>query len=465
MKKGLKTLLVTTLGIASVLAMTGCGAKHVGEANKGVTANEDGTYTVRVGNTNASALLPTVFGPMEYGFEAYAWYYGEHENEGKVKVEFKHLDDGYVPATRLANTQQLFEGADECFGIMYGYDDQANLVDQYNKVMVYTPLTMDYYAEAKSTEAEDIANYFPVQPIDYVEGKQLIASAFAKGEAGFGATKVGVIAGKGTTGVDEVKAMRDEAKVLGKEENKDFFIQVLDNAATTDPTAAVTTLKNAGCDVVIITDATYIFLTSIGAIVAAQWANVKVLASYKLSNSAYLGAAYAMGILGQDRGLYTPGWISTVVCENDWIEYIKVMTLYSQHKNDGKITTSATNTSMPAFIAGLAAKYDWAKDGVSAYFEDSYCMAGYEGMHVFCQGLTRLYKAKLLNGASTEDYIAQMEKEEVTIPMSSIKVSYADGERQGARSMALVTVTEANHTLGENYRGFYDIPALEKACK
>ena len=464
--KGLKKLLVAALGLVAVVSMTGCGAKHTGTANDGITKNEDGTYTVRVGNTNASALLPTVFGPMQYGLEAYAWYYGEHENEGKVKIDFIHLDDGYSATTRAVNTEQLIN-RDKVFGIVYGYDDQANALEEANKVMVYTPLTMDYFHDAD----KEASPFLPIQPIDYVEGKQLVASAFAKGEAGFGASKVGVIAGLGTTGVDEVKGMRDEIKVLKKTENTDFFVQTAANDASTDYTAAVTALKNANVDVVILTDVT--FLSVIGAIIAANWEGVKVLASYKFSNAYYLSAAYAAGILNQNRGLFTTGWIAAgpqnLSTLSEWEHYVEVLTLYSKHMNDGLITTREAEQSKvggsPDVVGDLQDKYTWAADGVSSYFFDSYTMAGYEGMYVFAEGLTYLYKAKLLEGASTEDYVAQFEKNGMHIPMSTVEVSLKDGQRTGAVAMTLVQVTDNNFTLGEAYRDFYDLPALEKAAK
>lgn len=466
MRKGLKGILAAVLGLVAVVSMTGCGPKHSGTANDGVTKNADGTYTVRVGNTNAAALLPTVFGPMEYGLAAYAWYYGEHENEGKVKIDYIHLDDGYSATTRAVNTEQLIN-SDKVFGIVYGYDDQYNAIEEANKVMVYTPLTMDYYSEADKSASP----FLPIQPIDYVEGKHLVASAFAKGEAGFGASKVGVIAGLGTTGVDELRGMRDEIKVLKKTEDTDFFVQTAANDASTDYTAAVTALKNAGVDVLLLTDVT--FLSVIKAVIASNWENVKILASYKFSNALYLSAAYLAGILEQGRGLFTTGWIAAgpqnASTLDDWHEYVKVLTLYSKHMNDGLITTremeAAKVGGSPEVVGAVQDAFDWATDGISAYFFDSYAMAGYEGMYVFAEGLTYLYKANLLDGASTEDYVAQFEKNGMYIPMSTVRVSLKDGARTGATAMTLVKVTPQNYTLGEPHRDFYDLPDLEKAAK
>lgn len=463
--KNLKKFLVPTLGAVAAISLASCGNTHVGEPNNGITKNEDGTYTVRVGNTNAAALLPTVFGPMEYGFQAYAWYYGAHETKGQIKIDYTHLDDGYVPAVRAVNTEQLL-GADKNFGIVYSYVDQGSLLDQYNKVEVYTPLTMDYYAE----EGESVPS-FPIQPIDYVEGEHLIASAFAtEKKGGLGGTKVGVLAGISQTGTDEVKAIRATADKLGKKENTDYFVQTLENAATSDPTAAVNALKSAGCDVVIMTDCNTYFATALAAMKTANWSNVKVLASYKLSNALYFGAAYSVGFLADGRRLFTPGWIAAGVQSpetyDEWAKYVEVLTLYSKSVNDGLITTEAAEKEKlggsPEVVKELVEKYDWAKDGVSTYFYDSYTMAGYIGMYVFAEGLTYLNKAKLLDGASTEDYVAVMEKNGMHIPMSTIDVSLEGGRRTGAQAFTLVECTVNNYSLGEAFRTFKTTAELLK---
>ena len=468
--KGFKKFLIPTLGAVAAVSLASCGISHQGETNNGITKNEDGTITVRVGNTNAVALLPTVFGPMDYGMRAYAYYYSHAENEGKVKIDYIHRDDGYVPAQRATNTAQLLDD-DKVFGIVYSYADQANLLEQANKPEIYTPLTKDYYMESGGGLS------FPIQPIDYVEGMQLLASAFAKGEAGLGASKVGVFAGNTQNGNDVVDGIRKEAQTLGKTENTDFFVQRLDNLATSDPSAAVSALKTAGVDVIIVSEATYTFASLLSAIVAANWENVTVLATYKLSNALYFGTAYSLGFLAAGRRLVTPGWIAAGVQNaetyDEWAHYVEVLTDYAKGNNLGLVTADESkvkegvtvDTVAPEVVAELEEKYAWAAEGVSPNFYDSYSMAGYIGMYVFCEGISGLYDAKLLDVASTEDYIAVMEKNGMHIPMSTIDLSLKDGLRTGARAMTLVECTVANHSLGEPLRTFYDIPALEKAAK
>lgn len=457
--KSIKKILIPTLGAVAAISLASCGFNHVGTANDGVTKNEDGTFTVRVGNTNATGLaaLATVFGPMDYGMKAYAWYYGQYENEGKVKIDYKHLDDSYTPAIRAANTDTLLN-QEKCFGIVYSYEDQATLLDQTNKVEVYTPLTKAYYQESGDPVAS-----FPIQPIDYTEGEHLFATAFGSvKKGGLGAKKVGIIAGTSATGNDQVESMKAEAKRQKKVENTDFFIQRV-QATDTDTTAQVTALKNAGCEVVILTDVSGQFLNAVEVIANSHWSGVTMLASYKLSNAYYLSQAYVKGAINDGRRLLTTGWIAAGI-ENpetfdDWANYVKALTLYSKAQNDGYIATVATETAKgaagaPEVVQQLVEKYDWAKDGVSSYFYDSYAMAGYEGMYVFGEGLTRLYNKGVLEGASTEDYVKVMEDGGMNIPMSTVKVDLKNGRRTGAQAFTLVEVTAKNFTLGEPARTF-----------
>ena len=459
--KEIKKILIPTLGVAAAISLASCGTKA-----QPITENADGTYTVRVGNTNGVSAYPTVYGPMEYGLKAYAWYYGENVNDGKVKIDYIHLDDGFLPATRAVHTDTLLN-KEKCFGLVYTYEDQGTALSESDKVEVYTPLTKAYYHESGTSIAS-----FPVQPIDYVEGEHLMATAFAaKDKGGLGANKVGVIAGKSNTGNDEVDAMKAEATKWGKTENKDYFIQRLDNVTGADPSAAVKSLKDSGCDVVLITDANSFFSASIQQMATLNWNNVAVLASYKLSNSKYLSEAYAFGACNDGRRLLTPGWIAAGVQNADtydeWAEYVEALTKFAVHNGDTLATveteTAKETSGNPDVVKELVEKYDWAKNGVSAYFYDSYAMAGYIGMYVFAEGLTNLYKDNLLNvNTSSADYTAVMEKYGMKIPMSTVEVSLKNGRRTGAEAFTLVEATEKNHTLGEPARTFKTTAELRK---
>jgi hypothetical protein len=105
-------------------------------------------------------------------------------------------------------------------------------------------------------------------------------------------------------------------------------------------------------------------------------------------------------------------------------------------------------------------RFDWAKDGVSAYFLNSYAMAGYVSANVFCQGLTRMSGKTL----TWDAYIAAMETAPVNVPMGT-SVSYANGQRVGIDALAVNKYTLANFGAGEVYRGITDLKTLEDAIK
>ncbi|MBR7162522.1 MAG: hypothetical protein IKD35_00955, partial [Clostridia bacterium] len=106
-------------------------------------------------------------------------------------------------------------------------------------------------------------------------------------------------------------------------------------------------------------------------------------------------------------------------------------------------------------------RFDWAKEGVSSYFLNSYAMAGYVSANVFCQGLSRMSGEELLWG----DFVLAMEEDLVNVPMGTA-VDYRGGKRVGIESLALNKYTVANAALGgEAYRTITDIATLEEAIK
>jgi hypothetical protein len=134
------------------------------------------------------------------------------------------------------------------------------------------------------------------------------------------------------------------------------------------------------------------------------------------------------------------------------------MTLYAKHKGEELMTIA--DPVYGAFIAYWFGAEEWAAEGVSAYFLNSYAMAGYVSANVFCQGLARMTGKTL----SWEDFINAMEEAPVNVPMGT-NVSYADGQRVGIDALAVNVYTLANLGAGEVYRGITDLATLEAAVK
>jgi hypothetical protein len=142
----------------------------------------------------------------------------------------------------------------------------------------------------------------------------------------------------------------------------------------------------------------------------------------------------------------------------DKINKCRIMTLYAKEK--GETLLDVTDPTYGAFIAFWFGTEEWAKDGVSAYFLNSYAMAGFVSANVFCQGLSRMSGQVL----SWEGFIDAMESAPVNVPMGT-NVNYANGQRVGIDALAVNKYTLTNLGAGEVYRGITDLATLEAAVK
>jgi hypothetical protein len=131
--------------------------------------------------------------------------------------------------------------------------------------------------------------------------------------------------------------------------------------------------------------------------------------------------------------------------------------MYDKAHNVELLTTS--DATYGAFIAYWFGTEEWAKDGVSAYFLNSYAMAGYVSANVFCQGLSRMSGETL----TWEAFIDAMESAPMNIPMGQ-SVDYANGKRVGIDSLA-VNVYTVENAAGTLYRDITDLATLEAAIK
>jgi hypothetical protein len=187
------------------------------------------------------------------------------------------------------------------------------------------------------------------------------------------------------------------------------------------------------------------------------------MTSYVSANAAAMGGLVTSGAITETREIYAGAWLVTgsVPTETkgwtDFVEYVKVMTLYA--KSQGETLIPATDPIYGALIAYYFAGMDWAADGVSSYWLNSYGMAGYVSANVFCQGLSRMSGKDLRWG----DYVLAMEEELVNVPMGTA-VDYREGKRVGIDSLAVNRYTVANAAAGgEVYRAITDLATLEAA--
>ena len=465
MKKTVRIILALALIASMSLAMFGCKKQDAG--NQVAQGVDTTNHVIKVGNTAAtSGAFAGVGVPFNYAQEAYFWYYttqteGYKDAEGnKYTIEFLHYDDGYDGVAGKTYTQKLVE-EDKVFALVghFGSNTVGATVDyiQENGIpMVYGVCGVsDLYNTDK--------NIMTVQPIYDTEGQSMVATAFASKEAGgLAAKKLGVISTTDEAGKGMLNGIKIEVEKLGK---GSVVVYQEADAAATDYSTQVTALKNAGCDVVIIAANQAPFINIANTFVTTSYDNVNIITSYVSANAATMGGLVKTGAISATREIYAGAWLvtgsvpdTTFKGWNDFVEYVKIMTLYAKEKGETLLKTD--DATYGTFISFWFGAEEWAKDGVSSYFLNSYAMAGYVSANVFCQGLSRM-SGQLL---TWDGFIAAMESAPVNVPMGT-SVNYANGQRVGIDALAVNKYTVANFGAGEVYRQITDLATLEAAVQ
>ena len=489
MKNTLKLILALALVASMAFGMVGCnffGGQQTDDPETVAQGVDTEKHVITVGNTAAtSGAYAGVGVPFNYAQEAYFWYFDNHtegykdEEGNKYTIEFKHYDDGFDGPTGSNYTKKLVD-EDKVFALVghFGSNTVSATVDYLEE----SGIPMIYGVCGVSDLYNTEANIMTVQPIYDTEGQSMVATAFAPVEAGgLGATKLGVISTTDEAGKGMLNGIEIEVKKIGKESATVYQAAAADASSYV---AEVTALKNAGCDVVIVAANQAPFVNIANTFVAAQYDNVKILTSYVSANYATMGGLVVSTAINATREVYAGAWLVTGSLPdtefkgwNDFVEYTKIMTMYDK-AHGAELMTNYPMTGYNAdgstyeydlldvYFGTLNMetfqyeRFDWAKDGVSAYFLNSYAMAGYVSANVFCEGLSRM-SGKLL---TWEGYIEAMETAPVNVPMGT-SVSYADGQRVGIDALAVNKYTLANAGVGEVYRNITDLKTLEDAIK
>lgn len=467
--------LVLALAMVSCLAISFAACNPTNEEPAGDTYIEDlnaltqgvdtTNHVITVGNTAAtSGGFASVGVPFNYAQEAYFWYYTNHTEGYKdaagnsYTIDFKHYDDGFDGTEGANLTTKLVED-DKVFALVghFGSNTVAATMEYVEEMGVPMVYGVCGVSDLYNTER----NAMTVQPIYDTEGQSMVATAFAPVDAGgLAATKLGVISTTDDAGKGMLNGIQIEVQRLGK---GDVVVYQTGAADATDWAAQVTALKTAGCDVVIIAANQGPFVTIANTFTAVNYDNVKLLTSYVSANAATMSGLVKSGAISETREVYAGAWLVTGSLPSetkgwaDFMEYVKVMTLYAKHK--GETLATAESDATFALLGGIYfAGMDWAAEGVSAYWLNSYAMAGYVSANVFCQGLSRMSGKDLLWG----DYILAMEEAPINVPMG-LSVSYENGQRIGIDALAVNKYTVANAGVGDVYRGITLLKDLEDA--
>lgn len=463
MKKIISIVLALAMLASMALIMAGC-QETPAEAAQGIDTEN---HVITVGNTAAtSGAFAAVGVPFNYAQEAYFWYFttqtdGYKDAEGnKYTINFMHYDDTFDGVAGMTYTQKLVE-EDKVFALVGHFG--SNTVGATVDYITENGVPMVYGVCGVSDLYNTDRNIMTVQPIYDTEGQSMVATAFAPATAGgLGATKLGVISTTDEAGKGMLNGIKIEVEKLGKGAAVTYQEAAAD---ATDYSAQVTALKNAGCDVVIIAANQAPFVNIANTFVTVGYENVNILTSYVSANYATMGGLVATGAISATRNIYAGAWLvtgsvpdTTFKGWNDFVEYVKVMTLYAKEK--GEELLPVDDATYGSYISLYFGNEEWAKDGVSTYFLNSYAMAGYVSANVFCQGLSRM-SGKLL---TWDAFIDAMEESAINVPMGT-SVSYADGKRVGIDALAVNAYTLANYGVGEVYRQITDLATLEAAIQ
>ena len=460
----MKKIISIILAVAMMTAcMVGCGTKAP-EMAQGIDTEN---HVINVGNTAAtSGAFASVGVPFNYAQEAYFWYFANHTDGYKdadgnnYTINLTHYDDGFDGVAGKTYTQKLVE-EDQVFALVghFGSNTVGATVDYIEENGIPMVYGVCGVSDLYNTER----NIMTVQPIYDTEGQSMVATAFASVEAGgLAAVKLGVISTTDEAGKGMLNGIKIEVEKLGK---GDAVVYQEAAADATDYSAQVTALKNAGCDVVIIAANQAPFVNIANTFVTTSYENVSIITSYVSANYATMGGLVATGAINATRNIYAGAWLVTGSLPdptfkgwNDFVEYVKVMTLYAKEK--GETLIPATDETYGAYVALYFGTEDWAADGVSAYFLNSYAMAGYVSANVFCQGLTRMSGEML----TWEGFIDAMETDAINVPMGT-SVNYQGGQRIGIDALAVNAYTLVNLGVGEVYRQITDLATLEAAVQ
>lgn len=385
MKKATIKKLAMTMAIALTLstALTACSSTE-GESTmaQGVTDTE-----IIVANSAAvSGAFATTGDPINAGIQAYFDMINAQGGVDGRQITFIHQDDEYDPVKAKAAFQTFLED-EQVFAYVghFGSSVVAATLDDIREsgipVVYFATGIGELYVE-NATSFEEGSNCYPIQPLYISEGEVMIARAVGD----FNATNIGIIYTNDDTGMDIQKGAESKCNELG--------VSVISEqvaATASDVSAAVTSIKNAGVDFIVIASAQATMPTIVKEL-AAQEVNTPAITTYL--NTVITLAEQISDIVPSQFPLYATGWLN-----------------YEDER--------AVNLEEAA---------EWLGD----YAMNGYAHCGWIGAHFFVEGLKRLEGQDI----TWEAYVEAMESAPISIPFGG-EVDYSDGQRLGTQELSL----------------------------
>jgi ABC-type branched-subunit amino acid transport system substrate-binding protein len=406
--------IAVVLLLAGALAFSACAKKEQSAVSKNAQGVTD-TEILVANSTAVSGAWATTGDPIVEGIKAYFNMVNSGGGIDGRTIKFIHVDDEFDAVKAKAAFQKFYED-DKVFADVgaFGQNPVVAILDELHEtgmpaVYFASSISQLYIENAKTLQ--DGANCYPIQPIYVTEARVMVARAAAD----FGAKKIGIIYTNDETGSDLHRGAEIESKELGLE-----LTGVQIQIGAPDVSAAVTTLKNAGIDFVIVGGAQTTMPTVVKEL-AKQNVNKPTFITFVTSVRA-MAEQIAPDIAGK-FDVYSTGWMSF----------------------DGQR------------MQNLLEAQKWLPDN---YKMNGYAFCGWVGAHFFCEGLKRMEGKPL----TWEGFRDAMESAPIDIPFGGT-VNYANGARLGTQEMTLVKLDLAAPTGFAEVDGFRSFDELLSRAK
>ena len=349
--------------------------------------------TIKIANSAAtSGSYAPVGVPFNAGIQAYLNMVNASGGIDGRTIEFLHTDDEFDPVKGKAALQNFVED-EKVFAIVGHFGTPvvgATIGDlkDYGIPAVYFATGIGQLYADHATTNEEGYNIFPVQPIYTTEGQIMVA----RGVGSFNATKIGIIYTNDDAGKDMLSGAESKCKELGIP-----YAAEQVTAGSSDVSAAVTAIKNAGVDFIICA-AIQATMPTIVKELAAQGNTAPVITTYVNVSSA-IPPLVSADIAGKFD-----------VYGNGWVAY-----------DDAD---------------ALAQYQEWVSKIDDSYNMNAYAQTGWIAAHFFCEGLRRIEGQDI----TWENYMNALENGGYIQNPFGGKIDYAGGLRAGTQEMNLAKI-------------------------
>jgi ABC-type branched-subunit amino acid transport system substrate-binding protein len=348
------------------------------------------TEIVVANSAATSGAFAPVGVPFNAGIEAYFKMINEAGGIQGRQIVFKHVDDEFDPVKGKAALTSFVED-EKVFAIVghFGTPVVAATIEDlksYGIPAVYFATGIGQLYNENATGSD--RNIFPVQPIYKTEGKIMVARAAGD----FEAKKIGIVYTNDDAGKDLLWGAQEMAKELSLE-----LVEQQVAAGATDVSSAITAIKDANVDFVIVAAIQATFPTIVKEL-AAQNVNKDVITTY-----VNVSPVIAQGVVNEIAGkfdVYGNGWVS--------------------------------------FEGERAKALEEFQKYAVGYETNVYAMTGWIAAYFFVEGLERV------DGVITWDkYMDALESAPIMNPFGG-EINYANGLRAGTQEMNLSKINPEN---------------------